>query len=62
MRHETIAKGTIVMKDKQHYKALGKKLSRYESGNGMAVLRESVKNIRKQKVRKREKTRPTIKL
>ena len=36
MRHETIAKGTNVMKDKQHYKALGKKLSRYQNGGGMA--------------------------
>ena len=35
MRHETIAKGTNVMKDK-HYKALGKKLWRYENGSGMA--------------------------
>ena len=37
MRHETaIAKGTNVMKDKQDYKALGKMLSHYENGSGMA--------------------------
>ena len=51
------------MKDKQHYKALGKKSRRaMKTGTEWRKLQESVKNIRKQKVSKREKTRPTIEL
>ena len=49
MRHETIAKGTNVMKDKQHYKALAKKLSRYENGNGMAQTARKCKEHKKTK-------------
>ena len=54
MRHEKIAKGTNVMKDKQHYKVLGeKKLSRYENGNGMA------QTARKCEERKKTKSQET---
>ena len=49
MRHETIAKGTNVMKDKQHYKALGKKSSRYENGNGMAQTARKCEEHKKTK-------------
>ena len=54
MRHETIAEGTNVMKDKQHYKALGKKLPRYENGNGMA---QTAKKCEEHKKTKSQETR-----
>ena len=49
MRHETIAEGTNVMKDKQHYKALAQKLSRCENGNGMAQTARKCEEHKKTK-------------
>ena len=45
------------MKDKQHYKALAKKLLRYENGNGMA---QTARKCKEHKKTKSQETREAI--